>query len=287
MTDPIKPNAALRLLLTADVEAAVETLEANDTPSNRRNTIRTIFAGIEGLFWAMKSNVHWARNRQKNLTHHEIAAFEEKTHTVRDNGLLRERDSFVPLPSGLKFVARQTEKLHSGFKLDTEGQGWRCLIAAKSVRDNLVHPKSVPALDVTKKDVKNARKAFDWMLETYADVLHAIISMPKPESEPAKIKMPTNDLLVGDLATRFNDHMDKDWRVYFQPKGSDATQPKGLDATELFKSIENFGANLKAIKFVGPRLPNMDAKPFYSGPDDPKLVIEKTGESVPDKPKKP
>ena len=172
--------------LSDDIEAAVHAVANNDTPSNRRQVIRCAFAGIEGTFWLMNLAVLKSLDRFKILSNSERAIFEQKSYAVSDKGVVQERQNFIPLRTGIRFIGKQLKKIDTDFEIDFTSEGWQNLDRLKAVRDRLVHPKKVDDLNVDLDDVEAAPVAYWWMVEVYGNVLMSIAQSTIGTTAPVK-----------------------------------------------------------------------------------------------------
>jgi hypothetical protein len=154
----------LRFLpLIGDALAASSRLLKDDTPTHRRELVRTLFAGIEGLVWRLKQDVlkHIASD---GLSEHERAAMLEETYRVDDNGTVDVLPRYLPLTSGIRLAARIIERYRPEFKAQFDTDGWASLKQALNIRNRLVHPKTGDDLNVSRDEIAKCYEAFAWVL---------------------------------------------------------------------------------------------------------------------------
>jgi hypothetical protein len=158
-------------VLSRDVEAARARLEAHDTPTHRRELIRSAFSAIEGHHWQLKQDVlHHAAHVTK-LTAHEYAALMEETYSVDKNGTVRSQPKFLPLLTSVRLVVSIVQRYRPEYEVDFQHVGWSNLRAAVDVRHRLVHPKQLEDLSVSGEEIEQTLSAFDWLLDLVLEVL--------------------------------------------------------------------------------------------------------------------
>gem|GEM_PF-4870176 len=87
----------------------------------------------------------------------EIAALQDKTYTVQENGRIKERANFVPLSTSMRLVSRLLSRgqiSNADLTLDDESMGK--VTASLLVRHRLTHPKSADDLNVSRDDFMQA-----------------------------------------------------------------------------------------------------------------------------------
>lgn len=175
-------------VLSHDVEAAFTAFETEDTPSNRRNALRTAFAGIEGVYWGTKEVIVAQLREVNRLSAAEEMAFAQQSYAPNEKGELVRRDAFIPLKASLRFLAAQMRKLDPEFSVDFGGDGWLQLERAKKHRDRVVHPKSLSDLEVSTEVLADAFNGYLWISGIYTSVLKSIVNHHKAQIEEAKQK---------------------------------------------------------------------------------------------------
>ena len=158
-------------VLIGDVVAANARLEAEDTPTHRRELIRTAFSAIEGLHWQLKRDVLRHADVVTKLTPHEYAALMEEAYSVDDKGTVRSQLRFLPLPTAIRLVVSIVQRYRPEYKLDYQHVGWSNLRAAVEVRNRLVHPKVLNELSVSDHEISQALSTFNWLLALVIEVL--------------------------------------------------------------------------------------------------------------------
>lgn len=151
-------------VLIADVVASHKRLDAEDSPQNRRDIVRTAMSSVEGLIWFLKVRVFGLPRVEWKLTAHEYDALFERSYHVAANGVVRPTTRHLPTATTLKLVARIIRRQFPEFTEDFSGESWCRVLAAIEVRHRLTHPKSVEDLQVSDRDVQCAEYAFRWTL---------------------------------------------------------------------------------------------------------------------------
>lgn len=159
----------------SDVLAANKRLADSDTPSHRRDVVRTAFSAIEGLHWQLKRDVitHLSDVRLPTdfISIHERAALLEETYSVNERGLVRTAPRFLPVDHALRLLINVVIRYRPVYEPSLEDIGWANLKAALVVRNRLTHPKSLGDLEVTDDDLRKTLSGFYWLLALVIEVL--------------------------------------------------------------------------------------------------------------------
>jgi len=153
-------------VLIKDVTSSLNDLRGADEQYLRRSTIRTIGAAIEGLTFHLKSiALNQATSFPELYSDLEIAALKEQTYSINDNGAVQIRAMLIPLKTSIKLIVKivdkNTKSLH---EKSFNNKGWDALIANIEVRNRITHPKKIEDLTITKKEIDQAIRAFNWTL---------------------------------------------------------------------------------------------------------------------------
>jgi hypothetical protein len=147
-----------------DISDCQDSVESRDGPLARRTLVRTLFAGIEGVVWALKTTA---------LEHHrmgwvvfsqgELALLSEKTFDLDDKGQLLEKSARISLAKNIRFAFRSFAKAESvEFEIAVGEDGWELLRRAIRIRDRLMHPKNMIDLEITDKELQLIDQATSW-----------------------------------------------------------------------------------------------------------------------------
>lgn len=178
------PDHSFTHVVVGDVVQARQRLAEKDTPTHRRELIRSVSAALEGLNWNLKQSVVGAMPKDTSI--HELAALLEETYSVDENGVVRSQPRFLPLPTAIRLVVRFVQRFRPRYQLDFTHVGWSHLKSTVSTRNRLVHPKTMADTVVTDEEVSAAMASFDWLLafvievreETLAHLRQVVGSLP-------------------------------------------------------------------------------------------------------------
>ena len=176
VSPPVFRDDTFTHVLVGDVVAANKRLEQVDTPTHRRELIRTVFAAIEGLHWQLKQDVLRHAEVVTRLSPHEHAALMEETYSVDEKGAVRAQPRFLPLPTAIRLVVSIVKRYRPEYEVDFAHAGWANLRAAIDVRNRLVHPKALTELMVSDQEILQALSAFNWLLALVIEVLRETVS---------------------------------------------------------------------------------------------------------------
>ena len=159
--------------LLMDVSAAQERIAGENSEQHRRETVRTVFAALEGVSWVFREHVRTALEDFEALTPLEDAALREESYTVSSTGVIRTQLRYLPLSTSLRLAVRSLQKIAPEYTPDFTEAGWTLLLAAVETRNRLMHPKVSDDLDVTPRDVRTALMGFFWFLAQVIDGMDA------------------------------------------------------------------------------------------------------------------
>lgn len=151
-------------ILVNDVQAALERLQSSDTQRDRREAIRTIYAGIEGAHWIAKSALLDCAPSIIKLSLHEIAALKEQSYAVTERGVVKPQPKFIPLRTSIRLACVILQRMKPDYTLELTHPAWANLQRAAETRNRITHPKTSADLQVTTEDVGEAVVAFNWVL---------------------------------------------------------------------------------------------------------------------------
>ena len=161
-------------LLIEDVIAAADRRRAEDTQANRRDSVRSIFAAIEGLTWLLREHVRDASDTMGHLSTIAALALREASYQVDDRGRISEQSRFISLPVMIRFTVQQAKLLNPDIDVDFSGSGWARFNNALVVRNRITHPKSRDDLHITNPDLKALDEGFSWALAIYLEVMDSV-----------------------------------------------------------------------------------------------------------------
>src|SRR5206468_1691370 len=136
--DATLPSIQLMTTLWSDTEQAERACQSADLQYARRQYVRTVFAMIEGMVFATKQLAGGVPGEMMDPA--EIAMLRGVTYDLDDQGRAVAKTARLALEREIRFALRMYAK-SVGLKheLNVSGRGWQALIAAKLVRDRLMH----------------------------------------------------------------------------------------------------------------------------------------------------
>lgn len=162
--------------LHEDISSAYIALEGERSSQYlRRCVVRAVFSFIEAVIecikWELRSSV------RKGFFTGRLS--EKEQETLGSLHVIGPRDDrFLPLDQNIKRTFRLAAKLWKlkAFRLDTDGEEFRCFLLAKSARNRLTHPKTVYDIEVTDNDMHCYSVACMWVQAEFARLIGAKIS---------------------------------------------------------------------------------------------------------------
>lgn len=151
-------------ILIGDVDHALERVKYADTPTHRREAIRTVFAAVEGIVWVYREHVRETARDLGRITTLQDFAIQEKSYAIGERGDLVEQIRFVPITTMVRLVTKIAAEVSSGFAVDFSHVGWANLKTAITVRNRLTHPKSLADLSINQNELDTAKSGFFWLL---------------------------------------------------------------------------------------------------------------------------
>jgi hypothetical protein len=156
---------ALFSALLDDMAAAQERLNKDDTQYERRVYVRTLFATIEGIVFAIKQELLEGL-AQIACSHEEVAILREETYSLNSKGGVVSQKKLIPIDDNLLFVANKilAQRL-SPQRIDTSGSEWFDFKKAIAIRHRITHPKSALALTITDDELAIMRRVVVWFVD--------------------------------------------------------------------------------------------------------------------------
>ncbi|MBO6526386.1 hypothetical protein [Erythrobacter sp.] len=166
-------DATFTEALLTDVAAALDRLEKERTQSHMRDLVRTTFAAIEGAAWIFREHVIDVANSTYGLLPDEEAALSETSHQVSLQGKVSPQTRFIPLPNGIRLVARISKRLSLDHEIDFSTANWDLFLQAIEIRNRITHPKSNHDLRLTQSDIDSCLNALFWFMSETTDAMQA------------------------------------------------------------------------------------------------------------------
>lgn len=157
--------------LVGDYTAIRDRLGAEDTPTARRDLVRSTSSAVEGLLWQLKELIARDAWRFSQMSPHERAALAEESYSVDERGVVRVQPRFLPTATSIRLVVNIVQKYRPEYSLDFSHVGWQCLKDAIEARNRIMHPKALKDLDVSDEDIASCDRGFAWFLAFVIEVM--------------------------------------------------------------------------------------------------------------------
>lgn len=158
--------------LTKDVYLVQEDLKTDrDNQLKRRILVRTLFAAIEGIVYALKQNILDLSEVQNiplfsynvNLSSSEYAMLAEEEYYLDNGGVARTSVKFLRLSENLRFTFSILARVYElECEIDVGASGWSDFKQALQIRHRLTHPKSVDDLVVDDLQLDIVSNVIQW-----------------------------------------------------------------------------------------------------------------------------
>jgi len=141
-------------------------MNASDQYS-RRTLVRTLFAMIEGVVFALKQRVlEEHRIGRIELSTAEYAVLAEESYDLKDSGQTKTSSNHQRPKANVKFAFPiHARALGGHFELQPsleQDPRWQSFCRSIEIRNRLVHPKSLEDLIVSDSDLKDVLDAAAW-----------------------------------------------------------------------------------------------------------------------------
>jgi hypothetical protein len=171
-------------------------MDANDCQSTRRDFVRTAFAAIEGWLWNYKQEVQSAIGTVREFSAFEEAALSETSYLITDTGKLRAQTRFTPIATMFRFVTRTAEEQYGATLVDFETSDWKNFNDAIAIRNRITHPKSIPDLTLSERDIAAVKNALLWLFDVVVATMEKLKLML--EDHLVSLREVSEALIAGD-----------------------------------------------------------------------------------------
>jgi hypothetical protein len=166
------------LTISEDAGDAESYLEHNiHSQFARRVYVRSIFSGIEGTLFLLKTVCLNAKtnNELRKISIAEYIVLKEEAYELNNNGEPLVQDKFFRLPENLKFTFRIINKLFNAkIDLNLKGNHWNEFLSAIKVRNRITHPKKVDSLLITDSEIEMCKNSSLWFNDITIEAIEAI-----------------------------------------------------------------------------------------------------------------
>lgn len=159
-------SIALIRLLIEDVLAARKRVDAADTQTARRDTVRASLAAMEGMIWLAREHVRSVLETFEQLTPIADLALQEQVYAITDTGDLLIQSRSVPLPTAVRFLFQQARLISPVIAPELSHAGWANFKQAISIRNRITHPKPERDMHVSDGDLNTVASGLSWLTAT-------------------------------------------------------------------------------------------------------------------------
>ena len=143
------------------------------SPMDRRALVRSVGSLFEAVAYVLKTSAV-SDPRDVLLTTAEIALAQEVTYCLDSKGRPKEGVAKLRVEENVRFAfALFAKTTHHDFTLDVGGDGWEYFRYAVTLRNKLMHPKTIDALDISDESTIVVVRAFMWFQLQIHDLLMA------------------------------------------------------------------------------------------------------------------
>jgi len=162
--DDLKSLEEMFELLAADAEYLRERVAQSDSAEARRSFVRSVFALIEGIVFAIKRCALAGNSVQvARLSAAERALLQEEFYDLTDDGDAKTRPAFLHLAKNLRFAFKLFARCYEAdHDLSPDEVGWAAFRRSARVRNRLMHPKNASDLEVTDAELADATRVMNW-----------------------------------------------------------------------------------------------------------------------------
>ena len=164
MKKSIQQILELLPVLVEDVKIAEDKLDVQQY--SRRVYVRTLFAMIEGVTYAMKQALFViARNFSISgeITIPDLVILKGSTFDLNDKGEFLEKEKYFRIKDDLKFTVKATNRiLGSNIEHGFNTKDWANFVSMVKIRNNVTHPKNLVDISISDNDLKCIRSLNSW-----------------------------------------------------------------------------------------------------------------------------
>ena len=173
--------------LINDVTHAGTRIKTSDTQPERSDDIRTAFAVIEGLTYALKKHaLLFAIHRGVSFDPDERSLLVEEVYDLNDDGTIRRRRKYVRTSANLLFTVRCFIKATGiDYVVNLHSAGWSAFRIAAATR-NRIHPKVFGDLHISDTEFETAQCAAMWALQMLQTLFDLTVAKHSNRREPRK-----------------------------------------------------------------------------------------------------
>jgi len=159
-------------VLSDDIEEIREYGKSNKSEFAERTLLRTHFAFIEGMTHQLKLVALCAASECPSIfTLKELTILKEEQYSLNKKGGIETKDNYQKLMPMILFTINCYTKAHGGNYTPKTGEhGWESMKNYLTIRNNLMHPKSISDLTLDYNKLKTSIEAAGWFKKTIQDM---------------------------------------------------------------------------------------------------------------------
>lgn len=159
--------------LVEDVNTAEEKLDGQQY--SRRVYVRTLFAMIEGVTYAMKLALFGIGREYCKLKVPDLVVLKESTFDLNPKGKIQEKPKHFRTADNLRFTVRTVEHvLKSSIDLGVGTQDWTNFKKAIKIRNHITHPKKPEDFVISDAELKCICSVNSWFNEIVKEMMKAL-----------------------------------------------------------------------------------------------------------------
>lgn len=159
--------------LVEDVNTAEEKL--NGQQYSRRVYVRTLFAMIEGVIYAMKLALFVIGREYCKLKVPDLVVLKESTFDLNPKGEIQEKPKHLRTADNLRFTVRTIERvLKSSINLGVGTQDWTNFKKGIKIRNHITHPKKREDFVISDAELRCICSVNSWFNEIVKEMMKAL-----------------------------------------------------------------------------------------------------------------
>lgn len=170
--DPLAASSEDFVLLLDEVAGDVAEIErhlrANDSQTWRRLYVRSTFAAFEAILAYMKTDIQISRRHDYlPLSQTQLKKLNEFYTFTDETGKRRRQIHRPPFLENMRFTFRLFASSSYVFdQIHFTSLGYKALERSVIIRNRITHPKKQRHMFVSDRELKDARAALEWFMET-------------------------------------------------------------------------------------------------------------------------
>lgn len=142
---------------------------------SRRVYVRTLFAAIEGVTYAMKQALFAIGRSSQKLEIRELFVLKESAFDLNNKGEIQERPKYFRIPENLQFTVSCIERvLGSYIDIGIGTQDWTNFIRIVKLRNDVTHPKNLSDINISDENLEHIRSVKLWFERIVTEMMEAL-----------------------------------------------------------------------------------------------------------------